>query len=95
MIKFSLDDSISELPRINEKHLKRFQKLGLSTVRDLLYYFPYRYDDFSNIKTINKLQLNETATIQGEILKITNTRTFKKHMSITEASIKDKTGNVR
>jgi len=95
MMKFSLNDSISELPRINEKHLKRFQKLGLNKIRDLLYYFPHRYDDFSNIKTINKLQLDETATIQGEILKITNTRTFKKHMSITEASVKDRTGNIR
>jgi len=95
MIKYSLDTSISELPRINEKHLKRFQKLGLNTVRDLLYHFPHRYDDFSNIKTINRLQLNETATIQGEILKISNIRTFKKRMSLTEASIKDRTGNVR
>lgn len=95
MIKYNLDTPIAKLPRINERYLKRFHKLGLNTIRDLLYYFPNRYDDFSKIITIDKLKLNETATVQGEILKIDNIRTFKKGMSLTEALIKDPTGSVR
>lgn len=87
--------AIGELPRINEKYLKRFHKLGLITVRDLLYHFPNRYDDFSKIIPIEKLKLNEVATIQGEIIKIENTRTFKKRMVLTEAIINDKTGSVK
>jgi ATP-dependent DNA helicase RecG len=95
MIKYTLDTPIAKLPRINERYLKRFHKLGLNTVRDLLYHFPNRYDDFSKIVTIDKLKLNETATIQGEVLKIDNIRTFKKGMSLTEALVKDPTGSVR
>jgi len=87
--------SIGDLPRINERYLKKFHKLGLATVRDLLYHFPNRYEDFSKIITIDKLKLNEIATIQGEILKIENIRTFKKGMNITEAVIKDATGSVK
>ena len=87
--------SIGDLPRIDEKYLKRFHKLGLSTVRGLLYHFPNRYNDFSKIITIDKLKLNEIATIQGEVLKIENIRTFKKRMVITEAIIKDNTGSVK
>jgi len=87
--------SIGELPRIDEKYLKRFHKLGLSSVRDLLYHFPNRYEDYSNIITINKLKLDEIATIQGQIIKIKNIRTFKRRMTITEAIIEDETGTVK
>ena len=95
MPKYTLDMSIGDLPRIDEKYLKKFHKLGLSTVRGLLYHFPNRYNDFSKIITIDKLKLNEIATIQGEVLKIENIRTFKKRMVITEAIIKDNTGSVK
>ena len=95
MLKYTLDTSISNLPRINERYLKKFHKLGLNTVRDLLYHFPNRYEDFSKIIPIADLKLDETATIQGEVLKIENTRTFKKRMSLTEALIKDPSGSVK
>ena len=45
----NLETPLSQLPRIGKRYFKVFQKLGLLTVRDLLYYPPHRYDDFSNI----------------------------------------------
>jgi len=93
--KYTLESSILELPRINQRYLKKFHKLGLNTVRDLLYHFAHRYDDFSKIITVDKLKINETATIQGEILSVKNTRTFKKRMVLTKAVVKDRTGSVR
>ncbi|MBU4284772.1 ATP-dependent DNA helicase RecG [Patescibacteria group bacterium] len=95
MTKYSLDTPIAKLPRINERYLKKFHKLGLNTVRDLIYHFPNRYDDFSKIITMDKLKLNEVATIQGEILKIDNIHTFKRRMSLTEALVKDPTASVK
>jgi len=95
MTRYALDAPIGRLPRINERHLKKFHKLGINTVRDLLYHFPHRYDDFSKIITIDKLKLNETATIQGEILSIENTRTFKKRIILTEALVQDPTASVK
>jgi len=95
MPKYTLNMLIGDLPRIDEKYLKKFNKLGLKTVRDLIYHFPNRYEDFSKIVPIEELKLNEVATIQGEILKIENIRTFKRRMTITEAIIKDNTGSVK
>lgn len=95
MVKYTLDTPIGKLPRINERYLKRFHKLGLVTVRDLLYHFPNRYDDFSKIIPIRDLKLNEIATIQGEIVSIDNIRTFKRRINITEAIVKDETGVVK
>ncbi|MFH2013689.1 MAG: ATP-dependent DNA helicase RecG [Patescibacteria group bacterium] len=95
MVKYTLNMSIGELPRIDEKYLKRFHKLGLSSVRDLLYHFPNRYEDYSKIVKIENLEQNKVATIQGEIVKIDNIRTFKRRMTITEAIIEDDTGSIK
>ena len=95
MMKYTLDTPIGNLPRINERYLKKFHKLGLTMVRDLLYHFPHRYDDYSKIVPINALKFDEVVTIQGQVQKIENTRTFKKRMSLTEAIISDNSGSVR
>ena len=95
MVRYTLDTPISKLPRINERYLKKFNKLGILNVRDLIYHFPHRYDDFSNIITIDKLKLNETATIQGEVLKIENIYTFRKRITLTEALVKDQTVSIK
>ncbi|MBI4709454.1 MAG: ATP-dependent DNA helicase RecG [Candidatus Portnoybacteria bacterium] len=86
---------IESIKRISPAYQKRLQKLGVKTLRDLFYHFPFRYDDFSIIKPIAQLKLNEVATIQGEIIDIKNTRTWKKRMFITEAYIQDQTGIIR
>jgi len=75
--------------------LKRLSSLGLKTVRDLLFYFPYRYDDFSQISSIAQLKENQTATICAKIIEIKNIRIFKRKMTITEALIKDDSGSLK
>jgi ATP-dependent DNA helicase RecG len=92
---FSLSTKIEQLKKVGPSYLKKLHKLGLKTVRDLLFYFPHRYDDFSQVVPISQLQLGQTATIQGKILEINNVRTPRKRMNLTEALIEDKTGSIR
>jgi len=91
----SLQTPLSQISFIEKNYLKKLEKLGLETVRDFLYFFPARYDDFSLLKRIGDLKLNETATIEGKIKSIQNIRTWKKRMTITEASIEDSSGSMR
>ncbi len=91
----NLYTSIKKVPRIGKKYTKRLKKLGIETVRDLLFHFPHRYEDFSNLTPIKNLQEGETVCIQGKIEKIENKVTWKKRMTITEAIIKDKTGEIK
>lgn len=95
MIRLNLETPIAQLPRVGKKYFKKFDKLGINTIRDLIYYFPHRYDDFSNIIPISKLELRKTATIQGKILDIKNTQTFRKKMFLTEALVQDKSGSIK
>jgi len=40
---------------------------GLETVEDLINYFPFRYEDRSNLKTIAQLAPGEQATVIAEV----------------------------
>ena len=92
MIQFST-------PLIELKNTKRFlpklKKLGIETVKDLLWHFPFRYEDFSNIVAIKDLKIGQHATVQGIIQSIKMRRAWKRRMFIIEALIGDDTGSIR
>lgn len=92
---FSLDTKIENLSGVGKKTAKLLCNLEIDTVEDLLYYFPYRYDDFSQITPIEKIKSNTTANIVGEIELIQSKRSPRKRMSITEAIIKDESGSIK
>ncbi len=86
---------IEEIPRVGPQYQKRLKKLGIKTVQDLLYHFPYRYEDFSNITPIATAEPGRTICLQGKIAEIRNIRTFRRRMYITEAKVADESGAMR
>jgi len=85
---------IQEVPRVGIKYQKKLNKLGIKTVRDLLFHFPHRYEDFSNIIPIKDVREGETVCIKGKIIKIENMMTWKRRLVITTAVIKDESGKI-
>ncbi len=86
---------IAELSQVDQKHARALERLGITTINDLLYHFPARYDDFSTIYKISALGRDMAVTIAGIVQRVTSTRSFKKRMTITTAIIADDTGSVR
>lgn len=76
---------------IGPKRAYKLNKLGIFTLKDLLYYFPRQYEDRNNLKKIAQLQNEDKATIKAVILGIT-TSNPKKGMTLTKVDIKDETG---
>lgn len=76
---------------IGPKRAYKLNKLGIFTLKDLLYYFPRQYEDRNNLKKIAQLQNEDKATIKAVILGITNSNP-KKGMTLTKVDIKDETG---
>ena len=91
----NLNSSIESIPLVSAAYAKRLNRLGVKTIKDLLYHFPHRYEDLSKIVKIADVKINEIATIHGEIINIKMIRTFKKKMWLTEALIKDESGTIR
>jgi ATP-dependent DNA helicase RecG len=86
---FTLNTNTTEISRVGESTAKRLKKLGIETVRDLLFYFPFRYDDFTSLTPIIKLQAGMSANVVGQIELIQNKRSPKRRLNITEALITD------
>lgn len=87
--------SIAKLPLVGPVYLARLHKVGIEKVEDLLYYFPFRYDDFSDIRKIADVGVGEVVSIMGKILDIQNIRTRKRRMYLTQAIIEDDTGAIK
>lgn len=93
-MKINLSESIEKLPKINKKIVAKLKKIGIKKIKDLLYHFPNRYEDFSHIIEIKNAKLNKVAAIQGKVLNIKNIKTPKKKMTLTKALVEDKSGNI-
>ena len=92
----TLASDISEIPRVGPAMARRLKSLGLDKLADLLFYFPYRYDDFSKIIKVNQVKPHEICTIKGKIQLITGRRSFRRRrMFITESLVADDTGSIK
>ncbi len=91
----SLGSDIRVIARIGKILAQQFKILGIMTVRDLIFYLPYRFDDFTKLYRIADLKAHETVTIRGTIKLIRNRRSFRTRKIVTEALISDDSGEVK
>lgn len=87
------DIPISNLPRTRSLTINRLKELHIETYADLLNYFPFRYEDYSQIKSIAHLVLGDKATIRGEIVSAKNHYT-KRGLQMQKVKIKDSSGSI-
>lgn len=79
---------------IGPKKACKLNKLGIFTLKDLLYYFPRQFEDRNNLKKIAQLENDEKATIKAVISNI-NTFSPKEGMTLTKIDVKDETGSAK
>ncbi|MEO8637682.1 MAG: ATP-dependent DNA helicase RecG [Candidatus Taylorbacteria bacterium] len=90
-----LPDLLENHFRLHDLHRVALKKLGLKTVEDILYHFPARYGDTSEMRTIDKLEKGDTAVIFGKIKNLKTEKAFRKKISMAKATIEDDTGSVQ
>ena len=76
---------------ITAKQLSNLKSLGISTVYDLVYYFPRAYDDRTNIKKIGELKFNEYVVLKANVMSVVNL-TVRNGKKIVKAMVSDGTG---
>lgn len=84
---------VSTMRGVGPAQAHRLERVGVRTVEDLLYLFPRRYDDFSQLKTINQLRYGEEVTIIGVVREARNQQT-RRGIRLTRAVISDGTGTI-
>jgi ATP-dependent DNA helicase RecG len=91
----ALEAPLTTFPGIGPKTARTLKKLGLETLGDLLWHLPRRYDDYSQLKTINRLWFGEEVTVIGTVEDIAVRPVRKGKMKLVEAVIGDGTGALK
>ena len=80
---------------IGPKQSVLLEKLNLYTIEDMIYYFPRRYDDYSELRLIKDLKFGEEVTILAYIKSISSFTSRNKNRKIIQAVVSDDTGNIQ
>ena len=92
----SIDAPVASLKGVSDRTAARLERLDVSTVRDLLYLFPRRHEDYSNLVTIAELVPDQECTVIATVWESrVVTRGPKGRRHDTEATIGDDTGTIR
>lgn len=91
----TLNSKIDELYRVGASVTKTLGRLEIKSAQDLLFYFPFRYDDFTKSQSIADLEINTNANIIGTVELIQNKRSARRRMYLTEALISDETDTIK
>lgn len=76
------------LKNVGPKRIRLLNRLGISCIHDLLYHFPRRYEDRSQLKKFHELHDHETETVRGTIVGCQELKPRKK-LTITKMAIHD------
>jgi ATP-dependent DNA helicase RecG len=91
----ALNAPITVLPGVGPRHAQTLSRLDLVTLRDMLYNFPRRYDDYSKLMPINRLWYGEEVTVIGTVQSISARPLRGGSSYLVEAVVSDGSGALR
>ncbi len=90
-----LTDPLEKHFRLTTPQKTALKRLGLLTLQDMLFYFPVRYSDMSEVKMIRDLLPGDIATVYGEVSGLKTKKAFKSKIPIAEGTIDDGSGKLK
>jgi len=90
-----LQGSLQYLKGVGPRRAADLQRAGLSTVEDLLYRFPTRYEDRGRFQTIATLKPGVVASVAAEVISCGIRPTRRPRFKIFEMLLRDQTGSLR
>jgi ATP-dependent DNA helicase RecG len=91
----ALNAPLTVLKGVGEKLALPLSQLGLHTLGDMLYFFPRRYEDYSQLKPIKNLWVNEHVTVIGAVQSVSSRPIRGGKAQLIEVVITDGTGALR
>src|SRR4051812_43446540 len=91
----TLKSPIEDLIKLQKPQIAALKKLEIFNARDVLLHFPYRYLDFTQVKTISELKEGENVSLKATIKSISGRPGFYGRMALAEAVVSDETGSIK
>ena len=85
----SADFPLNRVAGIGPKQLQRLEKLGILSVRDLLFHLPRRYEDTREVVPLSALQAGAVQTARVRVRNVSQHRSPRKRMVLVQASLED------
>ena len=80
---------------VGPKRAALFERLGVRTVEEALWFLPWRYEDRSVVTPIGQLSPGSRATICGTVQRSDLKRTPRRRMTVLDVTVEDATGALR
>ncbi|MFW6209941.1 MAG: ATP-dependent DNA helicase RecG [Patescibacteria group bacterium] len=84
-----LSDHLTTQFRIDAAHQKALQRLQITTVQDLLYHLPVRYEDISDVQSVAGLKKGQEAVVYGRLSGLKSRKAWKSKRPIAEGTVED------
>jgi ATP-dependent DNA helicase RecG len=88
-----LAQPIERIKGMRQSTVDALGRLGISTIRDLLYFFPRTHYDYTDTRSISRLRMGQKTTLVGTIVEVRHNRTAR-GVNITTAVISDDSGTI-
>jgi len=88
----TLDVPVSALPKVKPADVRRLEKLGVVTIRDLLLTLPFDWEAYGAPADVSQLTPGRQASVIGTITAISAKVTPRRRMKLTEATVRDDSG---
>jgi ATP-dependent DNA helicase RecG len=82
---------VAELSEVKPRHAAKLQRLGITTVRDLLFHLPRRYEDSRDVRPLRELRPGpDPQAVRATVTHISMRRAHRgRRMMIIEATVED------
>lgn len=77
---------------VGPQRAKLLSRLGIKTLKDALYYLPYRYEDRSNLKKISDLTYGIVETVSGKVVSAEVINLPRRKLKLFELTVNDGSG---
>jgi ATP-dependent DNA helicase RecG len=91
----SPNDLLATHFRLDAPHVKALKKLGIATVYDLLMHLPARYEDVSDIQSVQGLQKDQEAIVFGQLSGLKTRKAWTSKRPISEGYIEDGSAKIK
>jgi ATP-dependent DNA helicase RecG len=91
----ALDASVRVLDGVGVKNAEKLAKLNIESLRNMLHHFPRRYDDYSEMLSINRIKVGDQISVLGVVHTIRAKNIHGGKSKIIEVLLSDGTGTLR
>jgi len=91
----AIESPVVDLPGVGPSRAEALNRLGIARVRDLIFHFPNRHDDYSHIVPISALQPGEQQTVVAHVWSATAIAVGRTKRKSSELIVGDETGNIQ